>query len=61
VVSLGGRTFIRIFQGDCLDILAALPENSIDLIFADPPYFLSKNGITCHAGRKQNDILDQKN
>jgi len=42
---------IRIFQGDCLDILAALPENSIDLIFADPPYFLSNNGITCHAGR----------
>jgi site-specific DNA-methyltransferase (adenine-specific) len=42
---------IRIFQGDCLDILAALPENSIDLIFADPPYFLSNDGITCHAGR----------
>ena len=42
---------IRIFQGDCLDILAALPENTFDLIFADPPYFLSNNGITCHAGR----------
>ena len=42
---------IRIYQGDCLDILAALPESCIDLIFADPPYFLSNNGITCHAGR----------
>jgi site-specific DNA-methyltransferase (adenine-specific) len=42
---------IRIFQGDCLDILSALPPDSIDLIFADPPYFLSNNGITCHAGR----------
>jgi site-specific DNA-methyltransferase (adenine-specific) len=42
---------IRIFQGDCLDILAKLPADSIDLIFADPPYFLSNNGITCHAGR----------
>ena len=42
---------IRIYQGDCLDILAALPENTFDLIFADPPYFLSNNGITCHAGR----------
>jgi site-specific DNA-methyltransferase (adenine-specific) len=42
---------IRIFQGDCLDILAALPENTFDLVFADPPYFLSNNGITCHAGR----------
>ena len=23
----------------------------VDFIFADPPYFLSNNGITCHAGR----------
>jgi len=42
---------IKIYQGDCLDILAAIPEDSIDLIFADPPYFLSNDGITCHAGR----------
>jgi hypothetical protein len=39
---------IKIFQGDCLDILAAIPESCVDLIFADPPYFLSNNGITCH-------------
>jgi len=42
---------IKIYQGDCLEILAAIPEASVDLIFADPPYFLSNNGITCHAGR----------
>ena len=42
---------IRIFQGDCLDILASLGEGVVDLIFADPPYFLSNNGITCHAGK----------
>src|SRR6202790_4263027 len=42
---------LRIFQGDCLDILAAIPESSVDLIFADPPYFLSNGGITCHAGK----------
>jgi site-specific DNA-methyltransferase (adenine-specific) len=42
---------IKIFQGDCLEILAKIPEDCVDLIFADPPYFLSNNGITCHAGR----------
>ena len=42
---------IKIFQGDCLEILAKIPEECVDLIFADPPYFLSNNGITCHAGR----------
>jgi len=42
---------IKIFQGDCLEILAAIPAEQVDLIFADPPYFLSNGGITCHAGR----------
>ena len=42
---------IKIFQGDCLEILAKIPEASVDLVFADPPYFLSNGGITCHAGR----------
>jgi site-specific DNA-methyltransferase (adenine-specific) len=42
---------IKIYQGDCLEILAALPAESVDLVFADPPYFLSNGGITCHAGR----------
>jgi site-specific DNA-methyltransferase (adenine-specific) len=42
---------IRLYQGDCLEILPAIPENSVDLIFADPPYFLSNGGITCHAGK----------
>ena len=30
----------QIIQGDCLEVLAALPEDSIDLVFADPPYNL---------------------
>jgi site-specific DNA-methyltransferase (adenine-specific) len=42
---------LRIYQGDCLDILAQIPESSVDLIFADPPYFLSNGGMTCHAGK----------
>jgi site-specific DNA-methyltransferase (adenine-specific) len=42
---------IKIYQGDCLEVLAAIPEGCVDLIFADPPYFLSNNGITCHAGK----------
>jgi site-specific DNA-methyltransferase (adenine-specific) len=42
---------LRIFQGDCLDLLAKIPESSVDLVFADPPYFLSNGGITCQAGK----------
>src|SRR5690242_18952090 len=42
---------IKIYQGDCLEILAKIPEETVDLVFADPPYFLSNGGITCHAVR----------
>jgi modification methylase len=30
----------QILHGDCVELLETLPENSIDLIFADPPYNL---------------------
>ena len=42
---------LRLYQGDCLEILSSIPESSVDLVFADPPYFLSNGGITCHAGK----------
>ncbi len=40
-----------LYRADCLKILEQLSENSIDMIFADPPYNLSNGGFTCHAGR----------
>lgn len=40
-----------LYLGDCLRILSQLPENSVDMIFADPPYNLSNGGFTVHAGR----------
>ncbi len=32
----------QLIQGDCLEILRAIPDNSIDFCFADPPYNLKK-------------------
>lgn len=34
----------QIIQGNCIDNMNKLPENSIDLIFADPPYNLQLGG-----------------
>lgn len=42
---------IRLLKGDCIEILNQAREESVDMIFADPPYFLSNGGITCHAGK----------
>ena len=42
---------VRLLKGDCIAILNQSRENSVDMIFADPPYCLSNGGITCHAGK----------
>lgn len=39
-----------LYHGDSLDTISQIPENSIDMIFADPPYNLSNGGFTVHAG-----------
>jgi site-specific DNA-methyltransferase (adenine-specific) len=47
--------FVRLYHGNCLELLDAIaakyPDGRFDAIFADPPYFLSNGGITCHAGK----------
>jgi site-specific DNA-methyltransferase (adenine-specific) len=42
---------VRLYLGDVVETLNKLPDESIDLIFADPPYNLSNGGFTCHAGK----------
>jgi site-specific DNA-methyltransferase (adenine-specific) len=37
--------------GDSFNILPFIKKNSINMIFADPPYFLSNGGITCSSGK----------
>ena len=37
--------------GDALKILTKISAESVDMIFADPPYFLSNDGITCQSGK----------
>ena len=32
-----------LYQGDCIDFLSSLPDESIDIVFADPPFNLGKN------------------
>jgi site-specific DNA-methyltransferase (adenine-specific) len=42
---------VRLYQGDALELLRRAKSQSFDLIFADPPYFLSSGGITCQNGQ----------
>ncbi|MFX1391593.1 MAG: DNA-methyltransferase [Promethearchaeota archaeon] len=40
-----------LYHGDSLKILQQFENNKFDLIFVDPPYFLSNDGITCSSGK----------
>lgn len=41
----------KLILGDSLKELKNIEPNSIDMIFADPPYFLSGDGISCQGGK----------
>lgn len=41
-----------LYKDDSIEFLKNIPENSVDMIFADPPYNLSNGGFTVHAGKR---------
>ena len=46
-----GRDSSALYLGDCLELMEAMPDDSVDCIWTDPPYLLSNDGVTCVAGR----------
>jgi site-specific DNA-methyltransferase (adenine-specific) len=46
---------VWLYHANCIEFMDILigkyPDGRFDMIFADPPYFLSNGGITCHAGK----------
>ena len=47
-----------ILRGDCREVLASLPEASVDLVFADPPYNLQLSGDLLRPDRSLVDAVD---
>ena len=47
-----GDPDFTILNGDCMERLKEIEDNSIDAIFADPPYFLSNGGISVQSGKQ---------
>ena len=45
------RNKFKLYLEDCLKVLPEIPPDSVDMIFADPPYFLSSGTFTCQNGR----------
>jgi modification methylase len=48
----------RVHLGDCVEQLAALPERSVDVVFADPPYNMQLEGTLLRPNRTVVDGVD---
>ena len=53
-----GSALDKITAGDCLEVMRALPEASVDLIFADPPYNLQLGGELTRPDNSRVDGVD---
>jgi site-specific DNA-methyltransferase (adenine-specific) len=40
-----------VYLADCVDLMKIIPSGSVDVVFADPPYRLSRGGVTVKSGR----------
>ena len=48
----------KILQGDCLELFKNIPDNSIDMTFADPPFNLKKKYNSCKDSLEFKEYLD---
>ena len=46
----------KLINNDTFRTLKEFQEKSFDMIFADPPYFLSNDGLTC-LNRNENSVI----
>ncbi len=49
----------QVLEGDCIEAMNALPEKSVDLIFADPPYNLQLKGELFRPDHSTVDGVDE--
>ncbi|MDP1632361.1 MAG: site-specific DNA-methyltransferase [Caulobacter sp.] len=54
-MAFGAETII---QGDCIEQLRLLPDKSVDLVFADPPYNLQLGGDLLRPDNSKVDAVD---
>lgn len=60
MTKIGPFELNTIVQGDCIKSLKKLPDNSVDLIFADPPYNLQLNGELYRPNQTKVDAVNDK-
>jgi len=50
----------QILQGNCIELMNSLPEKSVDMIFADPPYNMQLSGELRRPDNSKVDAVDDE-
>jgi modification methylase len=53
-----GEKLDHVLVGDCIDLMRSLPEASVDMVFADPPYNLQLGGELLRPDNSRVDAVD---
>jgi modification methylase len=53
-----GENLDRVLVGDCIELMQRLPETSVDMVFADPPYNLQLGGELLRPDNSKVDAVD---
>ena len=53
-----GDNLDRVLVGDCIELMNGLPEASVDMVFADPPYNLQLGGELLRPDNSKVDAVD---
>jgi len=48
----------KVILGDCLQILRQLPDECVDMVFADPPFNLGKQYDSYHDRKRLDEYLN---
>ena len=52
ITNYNSNNDFQLINGDAFEILPRIKDKSVDMIFLDPPYFLSNGGISCSNGKQ---------
>ena len=55
---MNGDKLDRVLVGDCIELMRSLPEASVDMVFADPPYNLQLGGDLLRPDNSKVDAVD---
>lgn len=58
MAGLGGFATDRVLVGDCVELMQAMPEACVDMVFADPPYNLQLDGALLRPNNTKVDGVD---